>query len=100
MSETRWHHVPLPELASGDVTTVVVANRALALTRVDDAWSLLRPIWETSLVNPDFAEYARSCGGTGFRVSSRDQLRPKLEEAMAIQTGPSLVVIESMAHAI
>lgn len=60
----------------------------------------LRPIWETSLVNPDFAEYARSCGGAGFRVSSRDQLRPKLEEAMAIQTGPSLVVIESMAHAI
>ena len=26
------------------------------------------PVWHTSLVNPDWAEYARLCGATGIRV--------------------------------
>ncbi len=37
------------------------------------------PVWHTSLHNPDWAGYARLCGATGIRVTSRDQL----DEAMS-----------------
>jgi thiamine pyrophosphate-dependent acetolactate synthase large subunit-like protein len=62
--------------------------------------SATRPVWETSLINPDFAEYARICGGHGFHVTERSQLRQALQEALAITTGPSLVVIDGMSLAI
>lgn len=81
------------------ITHVLLDNSELGKISREQIGAL-RPVWETSLVNPDFAEYARSCGGAGFRVSTREELRPTLEEAIAIETGPSLVVIESMAHAI
>ncbi|MCB1792248.1 MAG: CDGSH iron-sulfur domain-containing protein, partial [Gammaproteobacteria bacterium] len=32
------------------------------------------PVWQTGLRNPDFAAYAKSCGGLGIRVDSADQL--------------------------
>ena len=49
----------------------------------------LRPVWQTDLVNPDFAAYAESCGGRGIRVDTRDQLGPALREAMAVTDGPA-----------
>ena len=36
------------------------------------------PVWQTSLVNPDFADFARSCGAVAFYVETREEL----EEAM------------------
>jgi len=51
-------------------------------------------VWQTGLVNPDFAEFARSCGALGLTVSNRDELDDILREALA-QRGPSLVHIRA-----
>jgi len=47
-------------------------------------------VWQTSLHNPDFAEYARLCGALGIRVERNDQLDEALGRALA-HDGPSLV---------
>ena len=60
----------------------------------------LRPVWETALVNPDFAEYARICGGHGFSVADRADLAPVLAEAMAITDGPVVVSVRTMSLAV
>lgn len=49
-------------------------------------------VWQTSLVNPNFAEFAQSSGGWGKRVTDPTQLRETLTEAFA-QPGPALVEI-------
>jgi thiamine pyrophosphate-dependent acetolactate synthase large subunit-like protein len=51
-------------------------------------------VWQTALQNPDFADYANSCGGLGLRVETRDALRAALEQALAFE-GASLVEILS-----
>lgn len=53
-------------------------------------------VWQTSLVNPNFAQYAQNCGGLGIRVEETADLRPALEKALAYD-GPSLVEIISSA---
>ena len=37
----------------------------------------------TGLVNPDFAMYAKACGGDGVRVEHADQIIPAIKQAMA-----------------
>ena len=54
--------------------------------------------WETSLTNPNFAEYARSCGAYGVRVSNADELEMKLAEAMAMSK-PSLIEVMTSSTA-
>ncbi len=49
-------------------------------------------VWQTSLHNPSFAEYAKLCGGKGFRVTDKESLAAALEDA-ANYAGPSLVEI-------
>jgi pyruvate oxidase len=49
-------------------------------------------VWETDLVNPNFAEYADLCGALGIRVSSADELEPALIRAFD-HDGPSLVEV-------
>jgi thiamine pyrophosphate-dependent acetolactate synthase large subunit-like protein/nitrite reductase/ring-hydroxylating ferredoxin subunit len=53
-------------------------------------------VWQTSLVNPDFAAYATSCGGLGLRVERVDQLDAALAEALAF-AGPALVHVTADA---
>ena len=48
------------------------------------------PVWATALVNPNFAEFARSCGAWGVRVSRNAELRAGLEELSAIE-GPGIL---------
>jgi len=50
-------------------------------------------VWETSLVNPDFAAYAEACGAAGFAVRTAEELRPALERALAVTDRPSLVAV-------
>ena len=57
------------------------------------------PVWETSLHNPNFASFARLCGGHGKRVKSADDLRPALDEALA-HKGPALVEVMTDADLI
>ena len=49
-------------------------------------------VWETSLHNPDFSEYARICGALGIRVTSADELDDAIARAMA-HDGPALVEV-------
>ena len=51
-------------------------------------------VWQTSLHNPDFSEYAKQCGGFGIRVKRAEKLDAAIQEAIA-HTGPSLVEIIS-----
>jgi thiamine pyrophosphate-dependent acetolactate synthase large subunit-like protein len=76
------------------ITHVLLNNDELAkITREQIAD--LRPVWQTSLQNPDFADYARLCGGQGFSVRTADELGPALEAAFAVTDGPSLVEVHS-----
>jgi thiamine pyrophosphate-dependent acetolactate synthase large subunit-like protein/nitrite reductase/ring-hydroxylating ferredoxin subunit len=74
------------------LTHVVLDNGELAKISREQLGAI-RPVWQTSLVNPDFAEYATSCGAVGFRVSSADELRPALAAALSHTEGPSLVAV-------
>jgi thiamine pyrophosphate-dependent acetolactate synthase large subunit-like protein len=49
-------------------------------------------VWQTSLRNPGFAEYARECGGFGVRVDSREALGQAVAEALAYR-GPAMVEV-------
>ena len=49
-------------------------------------------VWQTSLHNPNFAEYAKLCGGLGIRVDSADQLAAAYREALDYD-GPALVEV-------
>jgi len=55
------------------------------------------PVWQTSLQNPDFAEYARLCGGYGVRVTEAKELDKAISDAIAHE-GPALVEIMSDAE--
>ena len=49
-------------------------------------------MWQAQLHNVNFADYARLCGGEGFRVEKAADLAPALKEALTQKT-PSLVEI-------
>ena len=49
-------------------------------------------VWQTSLHNPNFAEYANLCGGHGFRVTNPTELAPALEAGLNAD-GPAIVEI-------
>ena len=51
-------------------------------------------VWQTSLHNPNFAEYANLCGAKGIRVDRKEDLDQRLTQALEHQ-GPSLVEILS-----
>jgi thiamine pyrophosphate-dependent acetolactate synthase large subunit-like protein/nitrite reductase/ring-hydroxylating ferredoxin subunit len=74
-----------------DITHVLLRNDQLGkITKEQRAgdWE----VWQTSLHNPSFAEYARLCGAQGFPVRRRDELDSALREALG-HAGPSLVEI-------
>jgi pyruvate oxidase len=50
------------------------------------------PVWQTELHNPDFAAFARLCGGVGIRATEPDQLQAALREAL-VADRPALVEI-------
>jgi pyruvate oxidase len=74
-----------------DITHVLFNNGELgkiSKEQRDGKW----PVWQTELSNPNFAEYARACGGRGFRVEQDAELEDALRQALA-HKGPSLVDI-------
>ncbi len=50
------------------------------------------PVWQTSLVNPGFAEYAKLCGGQGFRVTQPEEMAEAIEAGLNT-AGPAIVEI-------
>jgi pyruvate oxidase len=51
-------------------------------------------VWQTSLQNPNFAEYAKNCGAFGVRVKESDELDSALKELFA-SNQPGMVEIMS-----
>ena len=39
-------------------------------------------VWQTGLTNPDFAAYAKLCGGDGIRVTAPEQLDDALKKGL------------------
>ncbi len=50
-------------------------------------------VWQTKLSNPNFAEYARSCGALGFRVTQSGQELDEALEAALGHNGPAVVEV-------
>ncbi|MDJ0922472.1 MAG: thiamine pyrophosphate-binding protein [Henriciella sp.] len=74
-----------------NITHVLMNNSELGkITKEQKAAELA--VWQTSLVNPSFAGFARSCGGMGELVKTRDQLDDALAKAIA-HNGPSLIEV-------
>ncbi len=76
------------------LTHVVLNNDELAKISREQV-SASRPVWQTDLVNPDFAAFAELCGGRGFRVDEPEDLEPALAEALQTDGGPSLVEVRT-----
>ena len=51
-------------------------------------------VWQTSLHNPNFSEYAALCGALGIRVEKKEELDQAIVKALKYE-GPSLVEIIS-----
>ena len=49
-------------------------------------------VWQTSLTNPNIADYVTSCGGLGIRVEDKARLEEALERALAFD-GPATVEV-------
>ena len=76
-----------------NVTHVLLRNDQLGkITKEQRAgnWE----VWQTSLHNPSFAEYARLCGAHGVEVRDPASLDAALATALATE-GPSLVDVVS-----
>ncbi|MBW2273714.1 MAG: Rieske 2Fe-2S domain-containing protein [Deltaproteobacteria bacterium] len=74
-----------------DITHVLLSNDQLGkISKEQRAGNW--PVWQTSLHNPSFAEYAKLCGALGIGVRTRSELDDALERAIA-HRGPSLVEI-------
>ena len=56
-------------------------------------------VWQTSLHNPSFAEYAKICGAQGIQVTRAEELDEAIAKALA-HDGPSLVEVVADAELI
>lgn len=63
------------------IVVLVFNNAKLAFITLEQEAKGL-PDWGTDLINPDFAAFAKACGGVGFFVERPDQLEPTLREAL------------------
>jgi thiamine pyrophosphate-dependent acetolactate synthase large subunit-like protein len=74
-----------------NITHVLINNSQLGKISKEQR-AVEMAVWQTSLHNPDFSEYARICGALGIRVEHRDELDAALARALAHQ-GPALVEV-------
>jgi thiamine pyrophosphate-dependent acetolactate synthase large subunit-like protein len=51
-----------------------------------------KPVWETGLANPNFAEFAENCGALGIRVTDREQLDEGMDRVFA-HRGPAMLEV-------
>jgi pyruvate oxidase len=79
------------------ITHVVLNNDELGKISREQI-GVLRPVWQTGLTNPDFAAYARLCGGQGFRADTAADLHDAFAAAFAVTDGPSLVEVRCAAR--
>ena len=73
------------------LTHIVLDNGELAKISREQLGAI-RPVWQTDLVNPDFAELAKVFGIPGMRAETPDALQGALREALATD-GPVLIEV-------
>ena len=79
-----------------NITHILLNNQELGkISKEQRAGEL--DVWQTSLHNPNFAEYAKLCGAWGMQVTRRDQLDKAIGDALA-HNGPALVEVISDAE--
>lgn len=81
-----------------DITHILLSNNELGKISKEQKsgnW----PVWQTSLHNPNFSNYANQCGAFGIRVEDKGQLNESIQKALKHQ-GPSLVEIVADAELI
>jgi thiamine pyrophosphate-dependent acetolactate synthase large subunit-like protein len=76
-----------------DITLVLLDNGELGKISKEQRAGAF-DVWQTRLVNPDFAEFARSCGAFAVTVTDRTMLDDALAEALSHQ-GPALVHVRT-----
>jgi thiamine pyrophosphate-dependent acetolactate synthase large subunit-like protein len=76
------------------IVHIVLNNDELAKISREQVGEL-RPVWQTSLVNPDFAAFAELCGGVGFRIKSGDELDSVLAAALAVTDRPVMIEVNT-----
>jgi len=85
----------------GDFTTAVKYNMPIChiLLNNDELGKISKEqragkfaVWQTSLQNPNFAEFARLCGGTGIRATTPAEVAPAIAAGLAAD-GPAIVEI-------
>jgi thiamine pyrophosphate-dependent acetolactate synthase large subunit-like protein/nitrite reductase/ring-hydroxylating ferredoxin subunit len=74
-----------------DITHVLLNNSELGKISKEQRAAEF-DVWQTSLVNPDFAAMAELCGATGFRVTDASHLASVLADAIRVD-GPALVEV-------
>ncbi len=74
-----------------DITHVLLNNGELGKISKEQR-SADYDVWQTSLKNPSFAEYAELCGSLGTRVTDPSELQGALSEAIQHE-GPAMVEI-------
>jgi thiamine pyrophosphate-dependent acetolactate synthase large subunit-like protein len=50
--------------------------------------------WATDLINPNFAEYAKSCGGLGIKIDSKENLESAMKSLMEYN-GPGFLEVSA-----
>ncbi|RME82506.1 MAG: thiamine pyrophosphate-binding protein [Caldilineae bacterium] len=74
-----------------NITHILLNNNELAkISKEQRAESY--PVWQTSLHNPDFAEFAELCGGRGFRAESPEDVRKAIAAGLSSEA-PAIVEI-------
>lgn len=74
------------------ITVIVFNNHKLGLIQAEQESSAL-PEYAVQLHNPDFAEYARLCGGEGWNVKHTNELNAAIKAAYS-SGKPSLIDVE------
>jgi pyruvate oxidase len=76
-----------------DITLVLLVNNELGKISKEQR-GVSYDVWQTGLTNPDFAEFARNCGGFGVRVDTISGLDEAMSAGLGHQ-GPAIVQIDT-----
>jgi len=74
-----------------NITHVLLNNKELGKISLEQKTAGMQ-VWQTSLHNPNFAEYAKICGAWGIRVVEKEKLDDAIRSALE-HDGPALVEV-------
>jgi pyruvate oxidase len=75
------------------IITVVLNNKKLAMIELEQRTEQFPP-FGVDLLNPDFAAFAKACGGVGIKVSRPEELKGALEQAIKMNM-PTILDVDT-----